>query len=540
LETTLLTKRKLILYPFFIFLYPVLSLWAQNVQDVSPSEVYRALLISVLLGVLLWLIAWLFVRRWDKSALLASGAFLLIFSYGHFYNFLTQWNDNLAHHKFSLPIYVCLMLIWGWVVLKNDKHTELLNSMFKVIGPALLLLPVYTLGSTMIINANKDKHPAPQVAKIETSSQRPDIYYIILDGYGLEDTLGKYYGYDNSGFINYLKDTGFYVADQGRSNYISTVLSLSSSLNMQYVDTLLPEVDPHTKDPIHLAGYETDLLGFIHHSYVRSFLAEHGYRLVTYDNNFKTTTTDADVLLSYSSLSPRIGRNQKENDFIINSFEGLLLETSMARLWMDWQSALGMENIVIESPYLTHRALTVDMFESLKEISTMEGDNFVFMHFLVPHPPFVFGQNGEMSRHDQAFTLSDGINYSGTPRSYIRGYTEQLTYTNTHLEETLNYIINNSQPPPIIIIQGDHGPRMSLNFKNPKRTDLDGPFGNLNAYYFPDLDHTGLYPEITPVNSFRVLFNSYFGTEFELLPDANYLSTSTEPFNFVNVTELIK
>jgi hypothetical protein len=71
-----LTKRKLIIYPFFIFLYPVLSLWAQNVQDISPSQVYRALLICVLLGVLLWLLAWLVIWRWDKSALLASGVFL--------------------------------------------------------------------------------------------------------------------------------------------------------------------------------------------------------------------------------------------------------------------------------------------------------------------------------------------------------------------------------------------------------------------------------------------------------------------------------
>ena len=255
---------------------------------------------------------------------------------------------------------------------------------------------------------------------------------------------------------------------------------------------------------------------------------------------FKTTAHDADVLLSYSSLSPRNGHNEKETGLVVNSFEGLLLETSLARLWVDWQTAHGMENIVIESPYLAHRALTIDMFESLKEIPAMEGDNFVFMHFLVPHPPFVFGPNGEMSRHDQAFTLSDGTNYSGTPRSYIKGYTEQVTYINQYLEETINYIINNSQTPPIIIIQGDHGPRMGVNFKNPQKIDLDGHFGNLNAYYLPNVDHTALYSTITPVNSFRVVFNSCFGTKFELLPDESYLSTSIEPFDFVNVTDLIK
>ena len=47
-------------------------------------------------------------------------------------------------------------------------------------------------------------------------------------------------------------------------------------------------------------------------------------------------------------------------------------------------------------------------------------------------------------------------------------------------------------------------------------------FNILNAYYLPDIDIGILYPHITPVNSFRVVFNQYFGTDFELLKDKNY------------------
>ncbi len=533
-------KNKFVIYPVFIFLYPVLLLWAGNVRDVLPSQVYPALIAVISMGALLLLVVWLICRQWDQSALAASMTFLIFFSYGHLYNYLQDWNESLARHRMLLPVYGCLILAWGWEVFVSKRRIELWSSIFGVVGPVLFLFPLYTLAGSMLMNASREEMSPPQVATVEATVPRPDIYYIVFDAYGRGDVLFKDYQYDNSAFLDYLEGAGFYVADRSTSNYVSTVLSLSSSLNMQYVKTLVPGVNPLTSDQVQLGRYEEDLLDFIRHSEVRRFLAENGYRLVTYDNQFKTTIYDADVLLSYSPLTPRTGRQEGGVEFALNGFDGMLLETSAARLWLDWQAAHGGKNILIEGPYLTHRNLTVDMFESLKEIPAMDGDNFVFMHFLVPHPPFVFGRNGETVMHNEPFSLADGVNYSGTRGSYIRGYGGQLEVTNAYLRESISYIIENSNPKPVIIIQGDHGPRMSLNFKNPKKTDLEAPFGNLNAYYLPGLDHRVLYPEITPVNSFRVVFNVYFGADMGLLPDENYLSTSIQPFDFTNVTQLVR
>jgi hypothetical protein len=44
----------------------------------------------------------------------------------------------------------------------------------------------------------------------------------------------------------------------------------------------------------------------------------------------------------------------------------------------------------------------------------------------------------------------------------------------------------------------------------------------LNAYYLPDAGGGELYESISPVNSFRVLFNTYFGGKLELLADTAY------------------
>ena len=45
----------------------------------------------------------------------------------------------------------------------------------------------------------------------------------------------------------------------------------------------------------------------------------------------------------------------------------------------------------------------------------------------------------------------------------------------------------------------------------------------LNAYHLPDKGRSSIYPTITPVNTFRLLFNEYFGANFEILEDKNYI-----------------
>jgi len=46
--------------------------------------------------------------------------------------------------------------------------------------------------------------------------------------------------------------------------------------------------------------------------------------------------------------------------------------------------------------------------------------------------------------------------------------------------------------------------------------------GILNAVYLPDKKENIFYNGMTPVNTFRILFNEYFGTNFAILPDIIY------------------
>jgi hypothetical protein len=166
----------------------------------------------------------------------------------------------------------------------------------------------------------------------------------------------------------------------------------------------------------------------------------------------------------------------------------------------------------------------------------MDGDYFVFAHIVAPHPPFVFGKNGEFISHSTAFKLGDTTKYAGTREEYIHNYTDELTYINTLVLRTVKTILSESKTPPVIIIQGDHGPGAYLDWASAENTNMRDRFSILNAYYLGGRQTKLLYPSISPVNSFRVVLNEFFGTKLELLPDRSFFSLWLSPFRFQEVT----
>ena len=167
----------------------------------------------------------------------------------------------------------------------------------------------------------------------------------------------------------------------------------------------------------------------------------------------------------------------------------------------------------------------------------MEGPKFVFTHIMAPHPPFVLDAAGNAIEPDRPYNIGDATSFNGTPDEYASGYIGEVRFLNQRLMNVIDLILAQSKQPPIIIIQGDHGPGKHISLVELNNTCLKERYSILNAYYFPDGDYRHLYPSITPVNSFRVVLNQYFDSGLELLEDRNYYSTWSNPYELSDVTD---
>ena len=171
--------------------------------------------------------------------------------------------------------------------------------------------------------------------------------------------------------------------------------------------------------------------------------------------------------------------------------------------------------------------------ENLPEIADLPSPKFVFAHIYFAHDPFVFGPNGERVYREWAYTWRQ---VPGESRDEsIKAYTMQVTYLNRKLDAALERLLEKSDKTPIILIQGDHGPSSRTNLASLAETDIHERYGILNAYLLPGGGEKRLYDSISPVNSFRVVFNHYFGTTYPLLDDKSYYNAFLHPYNYIPI-----
>ena len=106
----------------------------------------------------------------------------------------------------------------------------------------------------------------------------------------------------------------------------------------------------------------------------------------------------------------------------------------------------------------------------------------------------------------------------------------------------VNEILSRAEKPPIIIVQSDTGSWINPPIeKGYDRVSIIGRMRILNAYYLPGGGDALLYETITPVNTFRIIFNYYFGTNYELLEDQSYYAEPwITPYKFTNLTNIVK
>jgi hypothetical protein len=186
--------------------------------------------------------------------------------------------------------------------------------------------------------------------------------------------------------------------------------------------------------------------------------------------------------------------------------EQLLLGNSSSKnaASVDFSGVTGVNRDLV----ISRATSTLFILNHLPDIPAIAGPKFTYAHLFVPHTPFVFGPDGEIMTDPGFYSASQGKAVNDEYEK--QGYLNQIQFIDKAIAPVLNTLISKSKKPPIIVLLGDHGLQ-----DNDRDTDL-------LAYYLPN-GSGKLYPSISPVNSFRLIFDEYFGANYPLLPDLTYV-----------------
>lgn len=494
-------------------LYPVLALYLANIQEIDPYVVWRPMVIGIILAVLLYLLCQIFFKNYVKSALLVTLSLILFFSYGHVFDFIRSLGGTfleIGRNRYLIPLWIAF---WGGslvFILRKPAETLMgLNRYLNLISAILFLMilaGIIRFSIQQTSTSQSIQKFAMEIPEInQSAATKPDIYYLILDSYPREDVLLNENGIDISEFIRELQEIGFVIPPCSRSNYNYTLASVASSLNMEYLDQL--PVPIHTDRTNRLPMHELIL-----HSRVAQTLSQAGYQTASVEHKYRFMEwEDADNFFEQPQsifFDPRF-----------RSFERILLRTTALRYLIDAQSdninEWNRKNKL--DPQLDKYYRELFTIDSIKAVPANPEPTLFFTNIDAIHAPLVFGADGSyVGVSDFQDVTLDQKNERTNPQ-LLPGSVEFLNKT---LLELVKGIIRDSGTPPVIILQGDHA------MSNSSRNLI------FNAYYLPG-NQIQIPAGLTPVNTFRLILNTYFDANMSLLPDHAFTSDyGKTPYQF--------
>lgn len=534
--------RSTLLFPFALAVFPVLTLYVANADRFALKVIVTPLLLS--LGATAAMAFALSVALGDrhKAGLLTGLVVLLFWTYGHVIQALFDLTGAAAlQADWFLLVWIVLLGFGGWLILRTRRSLEAASRVLNFATACLVAIPLFQIAGSSLGRptlAPTAGVPLPPELTLAADGPKPDIYYIIADAYARADVLERVFDFDNRAFIDALLQRGFRVAPRARTNYCQTDLSLASSLNMAYLDELLPAGSEDRSDRSVLARLIANNQAF-------AWLHGLGYRTVTFATGFHNTDLhSADVY-----LKPQAGLSEFNTGLLRTTPLGAIQSLVNPPPAPDWRTDPDLHQRLKTAAshprdriyFDQHRDRLNYALDRLPEVGDLPGPIFVLAHLFAPHPPFVFGPEGQALTpetiycHDEARDLL--LHSNMTPAAYQQGYRDQLTYLNQRLLQVVDALLAGSDPEPVIIIQADHGSGFLLNQDSLEDTDLQERFSIFTAARFPGGDAPGFAPDISPVNILRLMFRKIFGAKLERQPDRSFYSTKTQPYRFTEVTD---
>ncbi|WP_295234430.1 hypothetical protein [Sediminibacterium sp.] len=491
-------------YLFAIPFYSILFLYNLNSSEVHLSQTVFPLIISFVIVFIILKISQRLINGSEAASLISFYVIFVFFNFGFLYDFCIKLRIPIIQQGRWLFLFLFIILILSVLIIKRATKNQLSISIafFRVSYFSLIIFVSFSIANKEFVNKNANNIKSGY--EISTLNEfKGNVYYIILDGYASSNVSRKLHGFDNKAFFDSLKNLGFYFPEKSKSNYSMTFLSLSSSMNMDYLNNLVPQL-------INTEGNSTmELQNLIQYPKIFKKFKSKGYKIYNISSGWGPTSfiNSANVNSSSLFLSP---------------------------FYYQWAQFTLIRPLIQRRLYESRGENILHSFSELKNIKEKKGKLFIFSHIISPHRPYIFDKNGDIVNYeDDDFSSLN---------SHINKYYSQVQYLNKQIIEVLKEILKNSKIKPIIILQSDHGSDLYFNnsfiklaLKEPLRSNqISERTENLNAIYLPynTSNSIKLINNLTPVNTFRLIFNEYFKDSLQYRDNEIFYSDYYHQYRF--------
>jgi hypothetical protein len=482
------------LLPILLGIVPTLYHYSNNVEKLALTNLWRMLVFNVLLVIIFYFFIAIFSRFQAVKTAITTFVFLIFFNiYGLAFRYLINLDVIRVKHYTFLPLMLMftIYILLPLTKLKNSALVSIWKNLLLIVG----LLAIYNTINIVPAEINKWSNeetvsPISSRQQLSIDKESPDIYYIILDEFAGFQAMREYWHNEEvDDFVTFLKDRGFFVAEESHGSSTDTLHQMATRLNYQEYPVGEEYIQTYFND--------------IANNRVMRELKSRGYTIVVFDETnmgyASSKSINADYLYEYGSPAiPKKGGG--EYGLYFDEFGELVIDNTM--LYAFSQNYKKNNQIVADHSNMI--SFTVENMANRKVASP----KFVYVHLLLPHFPFIFNRNGNITDSDQ-FT---NWNY----------YLENYMFSIKVAESMINNILAAAdlKNPPVIILQSDHGARNHLtsrigsavlpNYPEKFKTLI------LFALYLPGYDYSSLSQDINPMHTFPIVFNYLFDANIVL------------------------
>lgn len=477
--------------PFFLLLLVLFFCLHGSLENYGFVEFNEVLMIGFVMLICIGLFFGLLFLVFRNYLLASLITFFISFWYILFGAF-HDWMKNLTSHSFfsSYSFLIPLLLVLtGLLIIVLKRYKPLSHKLVLYLN---ILLLIYCLVDSALIVV---KYFAPKKIKTNTVEfdykkvkAKPNVYYLLFDEYPGYKSLKDSFGFANDSLYSFLLRKQFKVIPIF-SNYNYTPFSMSSILNMNYVDS--------GYNPKRLTQKDVQLrIDEIRNAEVFNIFKQMGYQIENFsifDIGKNPSIANQNSFLPVHSLllTDKILHNR-----VIRT-SGWLFKTGKLALPF-WRKKYLFQH---EKNNLTTQKLLNNQLNN-----KLEKPKFVYAHLMLPHWPFYKDSIGNYNK-DEIIIESSFQNDKSLFLAYVK-------YTNTVMKSIVESITTKDSNG-IIIIMSDHGFR-SYQSKEPFEPFC---FDNLCTVRLPKDTLQNYKGSWSSVNFFRSLLNTSFGQALPYLKD---------------------